>query len=41
MKVGGVQRKEKKTKRFVTWKTYFASCSFSLLFFFCTSKAIT
>jgi hypothetical protein len=36
----GAKKEKKKTKRFVTWKTYFSSYSFSLLLFFCTSKVI-
>jgi hypothetical protein len=42
LKVGGVQREEKRKKTcFVSWKAYFSSCYFSLLLFICTSKTIS
>jgi hypothetical protein len=38
LKVGGVQREEKRKKTcFVSWKAYFSSC----YFFVCTSKMIS
>jgi hypothetical protein len=43
LKVGGVQREEKKGKKMhlVSWKVFFSLLFFSLLLFICTSKMIS